>query len=348
MRLCVSPASLRRPLINIIKSVPTNIITGFLGAGKTTAINRLLANKPPSERWAVLVNEFGQIGVDQSLIDNDEAVHIQEIPGGCLCCARGPQLRVALTRLLRTAKPDRLIIEPTGLGHPVGIVDLLLGPDFASVIDLRSMICLIDPRVLEQPEILSHPVFGDQIGMADILVINKSDLCTAEQLAEAQALSDNMFPPKHQVLTTSMGELNPDCLDAVAGAHTRRSGGALRPATSGVQEPPPDDAIIATPGCPAFFSGEMEGFFSQSWLFSAEDSFDTNRITDLLDQQRDCLRVKAAIRIGHTWIGYNRMLSDRTITQLAWRRDSRIELLSAEPLNIDALTNELMRCLKSV
>ncbi|WP_343222611.1 CobW family GTP-binding protein [Marinobacterium ramblicola] len=333
--------------INIIKSVPTNIITGFLGAGKTTAINHLLSHKPASERWAVLVNEFGQIGVDQSLIDNDDRVQIQEIPGGCLCCARGPQLRVVLTRLLRSARPDRLIIEPTGLGHPLGIVDLLLGPDFAGVIDLRSMICLIDPRVLEQPEILANPVFGDQINLADILVLNKADLCSPEQLNEALTLSHNMFPPKQQVLTTRMGELDTGLLDSVRSTPTTGARPLLRPNTSTTMMEQEAQEPASAPGQPVQFKGEMGGFHSQSWLFHADDCFDSARVLEFLDHQQDSLRIKAAIRIGHGWIGYNRMLKDRSVTQLAWRRDSRIELLSTQPLDMEELSLKLQNCLKS-
>lgn len=76
---------------NTISAIPTNIITGFLGVGKSTAILYLLKNKPDNERWAVLVNEFGEIGVDGSLFqgqhDQEQGVFIREVPGGCMCCA---------------------------------------------------------------------------------------------------------------------------------------------------------------------------------------------------------------------------------------------------------------------
>lgn len=345
IRLFVSHDAPLEASIKIISLVPTNIITGFLGAGKTTAINHLLAHKPPQEHWAVLVNEFGQIGVDQSLIDSSDGVHIQEIPGGCLCCARGPQLRVALTRLLRSARPDRLIIEPTGLGHPLGIVDLLAGPDFAGVIELRSMICLIDPRVLEQPEILKQPVFGDQINLADILVLNKSDLCSPGQLTEAESLSHNMFPPKQQIVITRMGELDLNLLDAVKSTPKRPNATSLRPAVSnpGAES---EQSIALEPGSPRVFTGEMEGFFSHSWQLHADDCFDSDRVTALLDSISDCVRIKAVLRIGHTWIGYNRMFEDRSISQVSWRRDSRIELLSTAPLEPDRITAQIKACIK--
>ncbi|MEZ9795040.1 GTP-binding protein, partial [Vibrio splendidus] len=81
--------------------IPTNIITGFLGVGKTSAILNLMKNKPVNERWAVLVNEFGEIGVDGSLIQGNQAtqqVFIREVPGGCMCCAAGLPMQIALNQ----------------------------------------------------------------------------------------------------------------------------------------------------------------------------------------------------------------------------------------------------------
>ena len=69
----------------VLAAIPTNIITGFLGAGKTTLIQQLLTNKPANERWAVLVNEFGQIGIDQALMASQDEVFIKEVAGGCIC-----------------------------------------------------------------------------------------------------------------------------------------------------------------------------------------------------------------------------------------------------------------------
>src|SRR5688500_14976207 len=108
-----------------LQAIPTNIITGFLGVGKTTAILHLLKHKPQHERWAVLVNEFGEVGIDGSLLTGASAadgdIFIREVPGGCMCCAAGLPMQIALNRLLSKARPHRVLIEPTGLGHPAEI-----------------------------------------------------------------------------------------------------------------------------------------------------------------------------------------------------------------------------------
>ena len=107
------------PSKNNLCAIPTNIITGFLGAGKTSAILHLLRSKPADERWAVLVNEFGEIGVDGSLLEGrhseEQQVYIREVPGGCMCCTSGLPMQIALNQLLTKSRPHRLLIEPTGL-----------------------------------------------------------------------------------------------------------------------------------------------------------------------------------------------------------------------------------------
>ena len=101
-------------------SIPTNLITGFLGVGKTTAVIDLLKRKELGSRWAVLVNEYGDVSIDGALIEGSEpeGVTVREVGGGCVCCASAPYLPVALHLLLLEAKPERLIIETTGLGPP--------------------------------------------------------------------------------------------------------------------------------------------------------------------------------------------------------------------------------------
>src|SRR3990167_1411616 len=110
----------------MLKNIPTHLIAGPLGAGKTSLIRQLLAQRPAHERWAVLINEFGLIGLDAALLATDaDGIAMGEVAGGCLCCVNGVPFRVGLSRLLRQAKPDRLLIEPSGLGHPLQLLEQL-------------------------------------------------------------------------------------------------------------------------------------------------------------------------------------------------------------------------------
>lgn len=157
----------------------TNLITGFLGSGKTTSILHLLANKDPAEKWAVLVNEFGEVGIDGALLADSGAL-LKEIPGGCMCCVNGLPMQVGLNTLLRQGKPDRLLIEPTGLGHPKQILDLLTAPVYEPWIDLRATLCILDPRLLLDEKSVANDNFRDQLAAADIIVANKADRATME------------------------------------------------------------------------------------------------------------------------------------------------------------------------
>ena len=99
------PVTTSEPQSSKLHAIPTNIITGFLGVGKTTTIMQLLKHKPNNQRWAVLVNEFGEVGIDGRLLsgdDKDKGLFIREVPGGCMCCANGLPVQVALNRLLST------------------------------------------------------------------------------------------------------------------------------------------------------------------------------------------------------------------------------------------------------
>ena len=119
----------------IIKKVPTTLFSGFFGVGKTTAISSLLSRKSKNENWAILVNEFGEVAIDHTALNrvNEDNVTIREIPGGCMCCAMNIPMRSAITEILRRVRPDRLLIEPTGIGHPSGILDELQSPDLQRI-----------------------------------------------------------------------------------------------------------------------------------------------------------------------------------------------------------------------
>lgn len=324
--------------------IPTNIITGFLGVGKTTAINALLQQKPDGERWAVLVNEFGQIGVDQAAMPNDDGLQIKELAGGCICCALGPMLRAGLASLIRSAKPDRLIIEPTGLGHPEGIIDTLQGDSFRDVLDLRAIICLLDPRLLEDPRVLRHETFQDQLNLADIVLLNKVDLCSPEQVDLAEQGLSGLFPPKQRIARADRGRFAIELLDLVRNdqlaAQFPDSHNSLG------EQVPAQPLLLPEPGRPVRRTGEGSDFVSCGWVFHRDDVFDYDRLEACLNGLEGAVRIKGAFRIGYVWVFYNRALDDADIDKLAWRRDSRLEIISREPRDWQAIERLLLDCLQ--
>jgi hypothetical protein len=172
----------------INKPVSTNIITGFLGVGKTSLIKALLAQKPKDEVWAVLINEFGEVGLDSHLLGaGAPKVVIKEVAGGCLCCAAGLPIQVAINQLLAKAKPDRLIIEPTGLGHTDQILTLLQSEYYQQVISLDSTLCLVDARKVSVTAYRENELFIKQLQCSDVILANKSTEYSSEKFEDLQA-----------------------------------------------------------------------------------------------------------------------------------------------------------------
>ena len=189
-----------------LKDIKTNIITGFLGVGKSTAILDLLEQKPEKERWAVLVNEFGEIGIDGGLFANhqDPNIFIREVPGGCMCCATGLPMQIAMSMLLARARPERLIIEPTGLGHPVEVMSVLAADHFHELLDLRSTLTLVDARVINDERYTSHDTFNQQLDIADIVVASKRDLYGKDDFKRLEEyLSGRNLTPKRQLVSAA-------------------------------------------------------------------------------------------------------------------------------------------------
>ncbi|QJW92717.1 CobW family GTP-binding protein [Frigoriglobus tundricola] len=200
-----------------MQSVPTNLITGFLGVGKTTAVIDLLQRKAPGSRWAVLVNEYGAVSIDGALIEGagPDGVTVKEVGGGCVCCASAPFLPVAIHFLLLEARPERLIIETTGLGHPARLLDSLRR-SYHGRLDVRATLGLVDPADFAKPEMKDNPIFIDQIQMADVLVMNKMDTATPELVSAFQTWANGLFPPKLLIAGTTHGRLDPAWLDLTA------------------------------------------------------------------------------------------------------------------------------------
>jgi len=201
-----------------IKNVSTNIITGFLGVGKTTAILELINTKPKNERWAILINEAGKVGIDGSVI-SQPGIFTKQISGGCMCCASGLPMQAAITNLLRESRPHRLIIEPSGIGHPRKIQKTLCIPEYAEVLNIKANLCLVDPRHLSDPRYRDSQMFQDQISVADFIIANKIDLCNAQQVQDFYDFALQLGLPAQQIKKTTYASIDNRWLDL---AHQER------------------------------------------------------------------------------------------------------------------------------
>ena len=186
------------------------LVVAPVQSGKTTAILSAFRHRPESERWAVLVNEFGRIGIDGPVLEQG-GIEVREIAGGCVCCTANLPLRVGLTRLVREVCPDRLFIEPTGLAHPASIVDAVRSPGLKEGLALRATITLVDIRRFLSGS--QDALYLDQVRAGDVLVGNFADMATPEQRERFLEQGRALFPPPLVVATATMGELAPEWLD---------------------------------------------------------------------------------------------------------------------------------------
>jgi len=318
----------------------TNLITGFLGSGKTTTILHLLANKDPAEKWAVLVNEFGEVGIDGALLADSGAL-LKEIPGGCMCCVNGLPMQVGLNTLLRQGKPDRLLIEPTGLGHPKQILDMLTAPVYEPWIDLRATLCLLDARQLLDEQYLNNDNFRDQLAAADIIIANKQDRAEIDALNALQQWHEENGDERPLVMATR-GQIDTALLDA-----PRRNTRTLPSSPDHVHAHPSSRGLaalnLASHQRWRRSLNQGQGFHACGWIFDSETVFDT---IGLLEWARlaPVDRVKGVMRIPEGLVRINRQGLDLHIeTQNVAPPDSRIELIHNAQADWNALQSSLLK-----
>jgi cobalamin biosynthesis protein CobW len=235
--------------------VPCTIVTGFLGAGKTTLIRHVLANAQ-GRRLAVIVNEFGDVGIDGELLKGcgDAACpeeNIVELANGCLCCTVADEFVPALDVILsRTPKVDHIVIETSGLALPKPLVQAFHWPAIKSRVTVDGVVAVVDGAALADGRVaadlealsrqraaddaLAHDdpveeVFEDQIACADLVVLNKRDLLDAAGREKAYAAIAGALPRAVKIVTVADGRVDPAALlglgigteDDIANRHTR-------------------------------------------------------------------------------------------------------------------------------
>jgi len=168
------------------EKIPVTVLTGYLGAGKTTLLNRILS-EPHGKKYAVIVNEFGEIGIDNELIVGaDEEVF--EMNNGCICCTvRGDLIRIIDGLMRRKGKFDAIIVETTGLADPAPVAQtFFVDENVGNKTRLDAVVTVADAKWLRD-RLRDAPEAKNQIAFADVILINKTDLVSAEELREVEA-----------------------------------------------------------------------------------------------------------------------------------------------------------------
>jgi len=169
------------------------IVSGFLGAGKTTLIRHLLGSKYSAEqRVAIIVNEVGQIGIDGTLLKGPD-VDIMELTSGCICCTIKTDFFKAVQEIHKTFNPSHLIVEATGIAQPGDMFDILFEPPVSEFSRLSKLITVVDADFFKAKDVLGS-FYDNQIRCADLLILNKNDLVEADELERIEVIVRDLNP----------------------------------------------------------------------------------------------------------------------------------------------------------
>jgi len=304
-----------------ISAIPTTLITGFLGVGKE--------------------------------------IFIREVPGGCMCCASGVPMQVALNQLISKSKPDRLIIEPTGLGHPKEVVNVLTSGKYQEIIKLQSILCLVDARNLNDTRYTKHPSFIQQLNIADIIIGAKADMYSTHDEAKlSHFISENNLSSKELHLI-QQGNIDPQWLELehnitintkpTVGIATSYLNDTASKLTSDYKNGHTLSLALQTKLKQNGFielNNQGEGYFSKGWIFLDNHIFDHHKLFELITSLH-IARAKGVILTNKGAYSFNKSGSEFCSNKISRSRDSRIELIDSDSVTLNNITGEQLLMLKN-
>lgn len=321
------------------RAVPTHILSGFLGAGKTTLLKALLAQKPANETWAVLMNEFGQIGVDQNLLPQQAGFAIHELLGGCLCCTSQLPMHITLSRLIQEKQPDRLFIEPTGLGHPAQLLEQLTEPHWQNSIAMRSLVTVLDGSRLHDLAWTQQHLYADQLKAAQIIVVSHADAMQPQDEQAMQKLQQEYQAYGKTWLKAEQGQIGLQQLDQAYIATQRKIQPLLQQQRSNESKQP---AVIKQ--LPYHYVETAQGYSVAGWKLPKRWQFNFYDLLDLLCEQQEWLRIKAIFYTDQGWKSFNFNPEQFNYQSTEEQLDNRVEVIYQTPRDWQSFESALLAC----
>jgi len=320
----------------MLQNIPTHVIAGPLGAGKTTLIRHLLAQRPDNERWAVLINEFGLVGLDAALLSrDDDGIALGEVAGGCLCCVNGMPFQVGLGRLLRKSRPDRLFIEPSGLGHPLQLLAQLKQAPWTGVLTIQPLLMVVDAQSMARNEPLPEAQ-QQAFNASEYVVFNKSE--AVDEISKL--LITNKFNGKN-ILWAEQGQVP---FSSLPGSLSRIVDSPFEEKQIVDNLGSAPTIVWTDPSLPVCLAQEGEGGWSIGWRWHPAQQFYPQRLQAFL-RTWPWRRAKGVIHSVEGWQSFNGLNGDMPVWQASdWRRDSRIELIFDQPQSQPTLQAGLSEC----
>ena len=181
-----------------------NLLFGFLGSGKTTLARNLLTANPRDQKMAVIVNEFGDVGIDGTILkgrEEGQSIDMVELTSGCLCCSLKGSLLSAVEELSHKSKVDLVVIEATGVAEPEEMIETFSDPSFSATYDMGPMVTVVDIHKFMKIREILGPFYEAQVRNADVLILNKIDLVNAGELEKLRQEVKSMNPSADIIFT---------------------------------------------------------------------------------------------------------------------------------------------------
>lgn len=324
-------------MFQVMNKVTTHIISGFLGAGKTTLLQHLFTQKPAHEKWAVLMNEFGQIGIDQHLLNNRQDIQIKEVVGGCLCCTSQLPMQIALSQLLEQVKPDRLFIEPSGLGHPIQLLEQLNEPHWQTRLDLKALTVVINGSLLHDDDWVGQYLDEKIFQYAQNIIISHQDKMTWQDEQALQHIQQKYQQYQQDWLMSSGQDILLSQINKPYNAYQI----VKKPLLNVQRTLASSEQLIVIKTLPYFYQEQRQGYFIVGWKFSKRWLFDFDCVFDLFASY-DYIRLKGIFNTSQGWIYFNCNPQAVNYKTGLENIDQRIEIISQNEQDWLAFEKQLL------